>query len=285
MSLLDLNSGRGSSPRLKRGVKLWVGAGFVAAVVGIGSTLASSITINATSPSEFGQGVERIVYCGGDSQVLKVTPISAFKNLSGTTDSTAGNFYLSGIKVSGIPSDCDGVNFVMSIYKTDGTSTPLTLASGPKSATTLAVYWRDSSSIGSENIPKGTAASDAATISSTTTSNSANSTCQGFSSTGGNTLMGGSGQPTVGGLLSLDRFAYSSPCPVAYLTVNTSTKSFQVNFKTGGSITNTDIKDAGRIVIETQEDLFAKKTTGNESLKSSLNSSGYLGLAYDGLSS
>lgn len=283
MSLLDLNSGRGSSPRLKRGVKLWVGAGFVAAVVGIGSTLASSITINASSPSEFGQGVERIVYCGGDTAVLKVTPISAYRNLSGNTDSTAGNFFLSGIRVSDIPTACDGVNFVISVYKTDGSSTPISIAStSGKSADVLAVYWRASISSG-ENVAQGQTSSSAATNSTTSQSNSTPATCQSYSGTG-TTYMSTN---TAGALLSLSRTAYDSPCKLAYLTVNSSTKTaFQINFKKSSddnSVTNTDIKDAGRIVIETQEDTFGS-ISGNNGVKSSANSSGWLGLAYNGLS-
>ena len=80
MSLLDLNSGKGSSPRMKRGVKLWIGAGLVAAVVGIGSTLASNITLNSGNTTEFGQGVAQTIFCGGDSADVMVTPISSYVN-------------------------------------------------------------------------------------------------------------------------------------------------------------------------------------------------------------
>jgi len=80
MSLLDLNSGKGSSPRMKRGVKLWIGAGLVAAVVGIGSTLASNITLNGGNTTEFGQGVAQTVYCGANSASVTVTPISSYVN-------------------------------------------------------------------------------------------------------------------------------------------------------------------------------------------------------------
>ena len=80
MSLLDLNSGKGSSPRMKRGVKLWIGAGLVAAVVGIGSTLASNITLNGGNTTEFGQGVAQTVYCGTGKASVTVTPISSYVN-------------------------------------------------------------------------------------------------------------------------------------------------------------------------------------------------------------
>ena len=268
MSLLDLNSGRGSSPRLKRGVKLWVGAGFVAAVVGIGSTLASSITINATSPSEFGQGVERIVYCGGESSVLTVTPISAFKNQNGTTDSTAGNFYLSGVKVSGIPDACDDTDFVISIYKADGSATPLTISSNsslltPSNILTQpTVYWKANLEMSGSKYTWAGATKESAPTDS--------SACQ-TASTLIKVPSGGDGA-----LLSALRSSYVNPCSVAYLTVANS--AFQINFKTGSGITNTDVGPAGRIVIETQEDTFGLANTKTK------DSSGLYGLTYDGLS-
>ena len=82
MSLLDLNSGKGSSPRMKRGVKLWIGAGLVAAVVGIGSTLATNISLNGgRDNTEFGQGVAQTVYCGDNAPAeVFVTPTSSYVN-------------------------------------------------------------------------------------------------------------------------------------------------------------------------------------------------------------
>jgi hypothetical protein len=56
-----------------------MGIGLVIAVLGIGSTFASSITINSDNNTEFGQGVQKTVYCGGDATV-DVTPVSSFSN-------------------------------------------------------------------------------------------------------------------------------------------------------------------------------------------------------------
>jgi hypothetical protein len=56
-----------------------MGIGLVIAVLGVGSTLASTITINSGQNTEFGQGVERTVYCGGNKQI-SVTPISGYIN-------------------------------------------------------------------------------------------------------------------------------------------------------------------------------------------------------------
>lgn len=264
MSLLDLNSGKGSSPRMKRGVKLWVGAGLVAAVVGIGSTLASSITINGGGTTEFGQGVQRTVYCGSEAQTLKVTPVSAYKNRSGSTD-PAGTFFMTGIRVDGIPSACDGMNFVISLFNTTADSSALPIASTSSlTLTTPTVYWRSSVSNNTQfrGVDFDTAKSD---------SNS--SSCQSASSTA-------MSANSAGGLLSASRTGYVNPCSVAYLTVKSG--SFQVNFKTGSNITNVDTSTTGRIVIETQEDAFGAVNTKANGTSATL---AYpYGLAYNGLS-
>ena len=272
MSLLDLNSGKGSSPRMKRGVKLWVGAGLVAAVVGIGSTLASSITINGGGTTEFGQGVQRTVYCGSEAQTLKVTPVSAYKNRSGSTD-PAGTFFMTGIRVDNIPSACDGMNFVISLFNTTADSSALPIVSKDSlTLTTPTVYWR--SSVASNTQFKGVAASAAAPDSNS-------SGCQNASSS----AMSANPAATSGALLSASRTTFVNPCSVAYLTVKTG--SFQINFKTGSNITNADTSSTGRIVIESQEDLINAKPDGSANVK--LNGStaqlAYpYGLAYDGLS-
>ena len=81
MSLLNLNSPAGQSPRGKKSLKLWMGAGLVVAVLGIGSTFAADIQINNSGTSEFGQGISRTVYCGTTNPIkITVTPISTFVN-------------------------------------------------------------------------------------------------------------------------------------------------------------------------------------------------------------
>jgi hypothetical protein len=80
MSLLNLNNGNGSSPRLKRGVKLWIGAGLIAAIAGIGSTLATNISLNNGDNTEFGQGVAQTVFCGASEANVIVTPTSTYVN-------------------------------------------------------------------------------------------------------------------------------------------------------------------------------------------------------------
>ena len=79
MSLLNLNSPAGQTPRGKKSLKMWMGAGLVVAVLGIGSTFAADININQNDTTEFGQGVTQTVFCGGEESVT-VSPISIYQN-------------------------------------------------------------------------------------------------------------------------------------------------------------------------------------------------------------
>lgn len=85
MSILNLNSPEGSKTGSKKSVKMWLGAGLVVAVLGIGSTLAANISINGADNTEFGQGVTKTVYCGADNEEeenITVTPLSKYVNSS-----------------------------------------------------------------------------------------------------------------------------------------------------------------------------------------------------------
>jgi hypothetical protein len=127
MTLLNLNSPAGQSSDGKKSKKMWIGAGLVVAVLGIGSTFAANININNNETSEFGQGFTETVYCGTAVDIT-VTPISAFVNAS---DPTVAKFELSGVKISNIPIACNGKDFVISAY--DGASAsplPLSTAAG-----------------------------------------------------------------------------------------------------------------------------------------------------------
>jgi len=80
MSILNLNTPQGRGPAGKKSVKLWMGVGLLAAVLGFGSTFAASITLNSPGgQTEFGQGVTQTVYCGGDTSVT-ITPLSTYVN-------------------------------------------------------------------------------------------------------------------------------------------------------------------------------------------------------------
>lgn len=131
MSILNLNSSGGRSPIGKRNLKVWMGIGIVVAVLGVGSTLASTITLNGGTTTEFGQGVQRTVYCGGGQVPITVTPTSRFANTDEQSDThTAGTFLFSGVTLSDIPDACSGVDFSISLYDTTGHATPLPMVYG-----------------------------------------------------------------------------------------------------------------------------------------------------------
>ena len=104
MSLLNLNSTAGRSPRGKSSSRAWMGFGLVIAVLGIGSTFASNITLNSPEGNtEFGQGVTQTVYCGGDKSVT-ITPLSSYQNTvvgSGTAGISAVTFSARVVNSSG----------------------------------------------------------------------------------------------------------------------------------------------------------------------------------------
>ena len=90
MSILNLNTPQGGNSGGKKKAKMWMGAGLLAAVLGVGSTLAANITINSPEgTSEFGQGVTQTVYCGAEEgATVKVTPASSYTNSTSTKDVT-----------------------------------------------------------------------------------------------------------------------------------------------------------------------------------------------------
>jgi hypothetical protein len=237
MSILNLNGPSGRAPRSNGAVKVWMGIGLVIAVLGVGSTLASTITISGNNTAEFGQGVQRTVYCGGEKEIT-VTPISQFLNRAEPTtapnpepsesstpsENPAGSFYLSGIKVSEIPEECSGVNFVFSVYDSKGIQqTPLTITRyGEVEIKTPTVYWVDKKPYSNLN---------------------------------------------YGGLLSIFRDGRpSDQSPGATLKVNPKDGvfgSFEISFPDGASVTHASINDVGRIVIETQNDVFGQERIDN----------------------
>jgi hypothetical protein len=80
--------------RKKTKVKVAVGIGSLAAITGLGSTLAASITLNGDSPVEFGQGVAITAACNGEDDIT-FTPTSEYLP-------DEGKFVLSSFTLSGI---------------------------------------------------------------------------------------------------------------------------------------------------------------------------------------
>jgi len=76
----------------------------------LNNTLAANISLTNGGGVEFGQGISMTTACSG-SQALIVTPYSTFVNSSG-----AGSYFFTSIKVSGIPSSCNGFDFTINAY-------------------------------------------------------------------------------------------------------------------------------------------------------------------------
>ena len=111
MSILNFDSPR--TPRSSKSLRIALGAGAVAAIVAIASTLAATININS-GPVEFGQGVAQTAACD-DS--INITPMSSFVNSTDT--STLGSFLFTGIQVSDIDSSvgkCQGKTLTFKAY-------------------------------------------------------------------------------------------------------------------------------------------------------------------------
>ena len=110
MEILNLGGAQEStpsSPKSRKPLRVLLGIGALAAVTGIGSTLAANITLNGGDGVEFGQGVVTTAAC--DDGIL-VTPISTFVNSS-------SSFVLDSINFSGIDlTDCDNKTFTIKAY-------------------------------------------------------------------------------------------------------------------------------------------------------------------------
>ena len=146
MSILDLGTGPSRPSVGKKSSRIFLGFGLLVAVIGIGSTFASTISINANQDIEFGQGVERTVFCGG-AKSITVTPISSFANSSGD-----GTFGLTGITVSDIPEECSDRNFIIKVYD-DVSPTPLALSREGNDGMDRANVWWAAGCPGDDNAP------------------------------------------------------------------------------------------------------------------------------------
>ena len=109
---------------------------FVAGGTYLQTTLAANISLNSGSRVEFGQGISMVAACSGANS-LTVTPNSEFVNSSGS-----GAHYLKTITVSGIPSECNGDDFQISVYDST-TSTALPIFASTK---TVASIWNNGGS-------------------------------------------------------------------------------------------------------------------------------------------
>jgi hypothetical protein len=109
---------------------------FIAGGAYLQTTLAANINLNSGGRVEFGQGISMVAACSGANS-LTVTPNSEFVNSSGS-----GAHYLKSITVSGIPAECNGDDFQISVYDST-TSTALPIFASTK---TVASIWNNGGS-------------------------------------------------------------------------------------------------------------------------------------------
>jgi len=101
----------------------------------LNTTLAANINLNSGGRVEFGQGASVTTACSQGSS-LTITPQSEFRNVAG-----AGAYYVKSIKVSGIPSSCNGKDFNISLYDNVADSGPLPIF---ETSTAVATVWNNS---------------------------------------------------------------------------------------------------------------------------------------------
>lgn len=157
MEILNLGGSYEPSARSpKKKFKVVLGIGLLAAVMGMGSTLAASITLNSGSAVEFGQGIATATAC--DSSIT-VTPNSSY------TNAATGDFLFSSVSISTVDSStagCAGKTFVLKAFATGNGDTSTTgpaylYAIDSTTASPLYLGWKYSSGI----VTGGSAASGA----------------------------------------------------------------------------------------------------------------------------
>jgi hypothetical protein len=146
MEILNLGGSYEPSARApKKKFKVLLGVGLLAAVMGMGSTLAASITLSSGNPVEFGQGIAATTAC--DSS-LTVTPFSTYINRP-QESATAADFVFSTVKISNIDTSttnssgvgCGGRYLVLKAY-TDTQTAAAKYAQGTVLANPLFLTWK-----------------------------------------------------------------------------------------------------------------------------------------------
>jgi len=123
MDILNLGGAPEPSERpSKKKLKVVIGIGLLAGFMGMGSTLAATITLNGGTAVEFGQGVQLVTAC---DNVITVTPTSQFVN---DTNTGQANFRLNTITLSGVDTGCLGKKLRITAYTNVDTNTVYTLA-------------------------------------------------------------------------------------------------------------------------------------------------------------
>ena len=115
MEILNLggaSDNNSSAPKTGKRLRVLLGIGALAAVTGIGSTLAANISLNGGNPVgavEFGQGLVTTAACDDG---ITVTPVSAF-------DNAVDEFVLDRVDFSGVSTNCNSKYFLIRAYNND----------------------------------------------------------------------------------------------------------------------------------------------------------------------
>lgn len=87
---------------------------FIVAIISVAFVIrgvyAANINLSSGGAAEFGQGIATSVSCSGNN-VINIKPQSTFVNVAG-----GGAFYLSGLQISGVPTECIGKKLSFSAY-------------------------------------------------------------------------------------------------------------------------------------------------------------------------
>ena len=134
MDILNLGGVNEPSERpSKKKLKVIIGIGLLAGVMGMGSTLAASITLNGGTAVEFGQGVQLVTAC---DPAITVTPTASFVN--GTSAPQSG-FRLATVTLSDIADACLGKKLRLNAYTDSDTYTVYTQSNAKTSP--IAFSW------------------------------------------------------------------------------------------------------------------------------------------------
>ena len=136
MEILNLGGSFEPSARSpKKKFKVVLGIGLLAAVMGMGSTLAASITLNSSAAVEFGQGIASTTAC---DTAITLTPYSTYVNDTVAADFLFSSFALSDVDTS--TAHCGGKTFVIKGY-TDSSTVATKYSVGGVLANPLYLGW------------------------------------------------------------------------------------------------------------------------------------------------
>ena len=136
MEILNLGGSFEPSARSpKKKFKVVLGIGLLAAVMGMGSTLAASITLNSGSAVEFGQGIATTSGC---DTAITLTPFSTYVNNAVAADFLFTSFALSDVDTT--TAHCGGKTFVIKAY-TDSSTVATNYSTGAIVANPLYLGW------------------------------------------------------------------------------------------------------------------------------------------------